>query len=101
LQDDIRSKRPSIDLALNLLCPTAANKLTRRSHFSTDAPLMRHRLLHLVSESDRLTFHISNTRGNHINFFTPQKRSRFTNLHKVGAHLKYGVKIEGVCTSRV
>jgi hypothetical protein len=55
LQDDIRCKRPSIDLALNLLCPTAADKLTRRSHFSPDAPLMRHRLLHLVSESDRVS----------------------------------------------
>jgi hypothetical protein len=55
LQDDIRCKRPSIDLALNLLCPTAADKLTRRSHFSTDAPLMRHHLLHLVSESDRVS----------------------------------------------
>ncbi|MFK0730899.1 MAG: AAA family ATPase [Gloeotrichia echinulata HAB0833] len=53
LQDDIRCKRPSIDLALNLLCPTAADKLIRRSHFSVDAPLMRHRLLHLVTESDR------------------------------------------------
>lgn len=53
LQDDVRCKRPSVDLALNLLCPTAADKLTRRSHFSTDAPLMRHRLLHLVAESDR------------------------------------------------
>ncbi|MCU0541056.1 MAG: AAA family ATPase [Oscillatoriaceae cyanobacterium Prado104] len=53
LQDDVRCKRPSVDLALNLLCDSAADKLARRIHFSADAPLVRHHLLHLVSESDR------------------------------------------------
>jgi len=48
LQDDVRCKRPSVDLALNLLCPTAAEKLARRIHFASDAPLIRHNLLHLV-----------------------------------------------------
>ncbi|NJK65806.1 MAG: ATP-binding protein [Microcoleus sp. CSU_2_2] len=53
LQDDVRCKRPSVDLALNLLCTSAADKLTRRIHFSQEAPLIRHDLLHLISESDR------------------------------------------------
>ncbi|MEA5567762.1 ATP-binding protein [Anabaena sp. UHCC 0399] len=53
LQDDVRCKRPSVDLALNLLCASAADKLGRRSHFSADAPLIRHNLLHLISENDR------------------------------------------------
>ncbi|MDZ8105279.1 MAG: AAA family ATPase [Nostoc sp. DedQUE12a] len=53
LQDDVRCKRPSVDLALNLLCASAADKLGRRSHFWADAPLIRHNLLHLISESDR------------------------------------------------
>ncbi|BAY29288.1 ATPase central domain-containing protein [Nostoc carneum NIES-2107] len=53
LQDDVRCKRPSVDLALNLLCASAADKLERRSHFCADAPLIRHNLLHLISESDR------------------------------------------------
>ncbi|BAZ00631.1 ATPase central domain-containing protein [Tolypothrix tenuis PCC 7101] len=52
LQDDVRCKRPTVDLALNLLCTSAIEKLTRRVHFSTDAPLIRHRLLHLIPESN-------------------------------------------------
>ncbi|HBS67794.1 MAG TPA: hypothetical protein DEA79_01170, partial [Cyanobacteria bacterium UBA11153] len=51
LQDDIRCKLPSVDLALNLLCPHAADKLAKRIHFAPDAPLIRHNLLHLVSDS--------------------------------------------------
>ncbi|BAY90274.1 MULTISPECIES: AAA family ATPase [unclassified Tolypothrix] len=52
LQDDVRCKRPTIDLALNLLCTSAIEKLTRRVHFNADAPLIRHRLLHLIPESN-------------------------------------------------
>ncbi|MBD2420201.1 ATP-binding protein [Anabaena cylindrica FACHB-243] len=51
LQDDVRCKRPTVDLALNLLCTSAIEKLTRRVHFSADAPLIRHGLLHLYPES--------------------------------------------------
>lgn len=53
LQDDVRCKRPSVDLALNLLCPTAATKLARRTHFTPDAPLIQHNLVHLEAEGDR------------------------------------------------
>ena len=48
LQNDVSKKRPTIDLALNLLCPSAADKLARRAHFAPDAPLVRHGLLHLL-----------------------------------------------------
>jgi AAA+ superfamily predicted ATPase len=51
LQDDVRCKRPTVDLALNLLCSSAIEKLTKRVHFSADAPLIRHGLLHLYPES--------------------------------------------------
>jgi hypothetical protein len=54
LQDDITRRRPSVDLALNLLCPTAAAKLAGRAHFAADAPLLRHGLLHLVPEPNDL-----------------------------------------------
>lgn len=54
LQDDVRCQRPTVDLALNLLCETAINKLEQRSHFSSDAPLIRHHLLKLVGESTLL-----------------------------------------------
>lgn len=47
LQDDVTRKRPSVDLALNLLCATADEKLERRVHFAPDAPLVRDRLLQL------------------------------------------------------
>ncbi|MEG4304911.1 ATP-binding protein [Microcoleus sp. D3_18a_C4] len=53
LQDDVRCKRPTVDLALNLLCTSAVEKLTRRVHFSAAAPLVRHGLLHVFPDSDR------------------------------------------------
>ncbi|NEN98850.1 MAG: ATP-binding protein [Moorea sp. SIO3I7] len=54
LQDDIRCKRPTVDLVLNLLCPTGEAKLARRSHFTPEAPLLGHSLLHLVSDPNQL-----------------------------------------------
>ncbi len=54
LQDDIRCKRATVDLVLNLLCPTGEAKLARRSHFTPEAPLLRHGLLHLVSDPNQL-----------------------------------------------
>ncbi|HEY9667738.1 MAG TPA: hypothetical protein V6C91_13090, partial [Coleofasciculaceae cyanobacterium] len=50
LQDDITRKRPTVDLALNLLCPSAEIRLWRQAHFVPDAPLMRQNLLHLVAD---------------------------------------------------
>ena len=50
LQDDVTRKRPSIDLALNLLCPSAESKLLQRAHFAADAPLIKHDLLHLIPD---------------------------------------------------
>ena len=55
LQDDVRAKLPTVDLALNLLCATAADKLQQRDRFSPDAPLIRHHLLHLHSQPDTPT----------------------------------------------
>ena len=50
LQDDVTRKRPSVDLALSLLCPAPADKLLRRRAFNAAAPLMRHHLIELVEE---------------------------------------------------
>ena len=47
LQDDVTRKRPSVDLALNLLCPDADTKLRARRRFAADAPLFRHRLVQI------------------------------------------------------
>jgi ATP-dependent 26S proteasome regulatory subunit len=48
LQDDVRLKYPTVDLALNLLCSTATDKLTHRANFATNAPLIRHNILRLT-----------------------------------------------------
>lgn len=50
LQDHVSQRRPSVDLALHLLCPDAAARLARRGHFDSQAPLIRHGLLHLSPE---------------------------------------------------
>jgi len=52
LQDDITCKRPTLDLALNLLCPSADRQI-RLTHFTADGPLIHHKLLHLGSEQGR------------------------------------------------
>lgn len=45
LQDDITRKRPSVDLALNLLCPLAGDRQIGLTHFLPDGPLSKHKLL--------------------------------------------------------
>jgi hypothetical protein len=53
LQDDVSRKRPSVDLALNLLCSSAEEKLHGRARFGAGAPLLRHDVIHLVADSGR------------------------------------------------
>lgn len=50
LQDDVTRKRPTVDLALNLLCDSAEEKLRARVHFGPDAPLFQNRLAHLFPD---------------------------------------------------
>jgi SpoVK/Ycf46/Vps4 family AAA+-type ATPase len=50
LQDDVTKKRPSIDLVLNLLCPSFETKLAARQRFMPDAPLRQYHLLHLFDD---------------------------------------------------
>jgi|CXWL01.1.fsa_nt_gi hypothetical protein len=49
LHDDVTRRSPSIDLALNLICATAADKLQQRQRFASDAPLLKHRLIEVVT----------------------------------------------------
>lgn len=53
IQDDVTKKRPSVDLALRLLCPDPAERLAAREAFAADAPLLRHRLIQLFEEGQR------------------------------------------------
>jgi AAA+ superfamily predicted ATPase len=50
LQDDVTKKRPTVDLALNLLSESAAEKITQRNRFGSCAPLIRQRLIRLISD---------------------------------------------------
>jgi AAA+ superfamily predicted ATPase len=50
LQDDITRKRPSVDLVLELLCPTEAQRLAARRRFADTAPLLRAGILRRVDD---------------------------------------------------
>ena len=50
LQNDVTRKRPSVDLVLNLLCPTFEDKLLARQMFAADASLRRFHILHLTPD---------------------------------------------------
>jgi SpoVK/Ycf46/Vps4 family AAA+-type ATPase len=50
LQDDVTKKRPTVDLALALLCPTFEAKLVARQRFTPTAPLIQQRLLNVFPE---------------------------------------------------
>ena len=50
LQDDVTKRRPTVDLVLNLLSPTFADKLAARAVFTPIAPLFRVHLLYLVDD---------------------------------------------------
>lgn len=53
IQDDVSRRRPSVDLALRLLCMTPAERLERQSAFEHDAPLIAHHLILLFEEGQR------------------------------------------------
>jgi AAA+ superfamily predicted ATPase len=55
LQDDVTRRRPTIDLALNLLCPTAEDKLAGRERLGADQPLVGNRVVEVLAEPDRPT----------------------------------------------
>ena len=54
LQDDVTRKRPTVDLALNLLCGDAREKVVWRAHFAPDSALVRRGLLHLIPDAEHL-----------------------------------------------
>lgn len=50
LQDNVVRRKATVDLALNLLCATAEEKIERRAHFAPDSPLVGKKLIHLTAE---------------------------------------------------
>jgi hypothetical protein len=53
IQDDVSRRRPSVDLALRLLCSTPAERIARMTAFEHDAPLLRRRLIALFEDGQR------------------------------------------------
>ncbi|MEB3294998.1 MAG: ATP-binding protein [Synechococcales bacterium] len=53
LQDDVRCKRPTVDLSLNLLCSSAMEKLIRQACFTGEAPLIHHGLLEMIPDPNQ------------------------------------------------
>jgi len=51
LQDDVTRKRPSVDLALNLLCSSFPAKLAARERFSVTSPLLKYQLISLSEDA--------------------------------------------------
>jgi hypothetical protein len=47
LQDDVTKRRPTVDLALNLLCDSQDARIIQRSRFGPESPLLRSGLLRL------------------------------------------------------
>ncbi len=54
LQDDVSCRQPTVALALDLLCESAAERLARRQRFDPAAPLRAHGALAVVSEAGSL-----------------------------------------------
>ena len=54
LQDDVARRRPSVDLILNLLCRSAAEKLEYRGRFGPGSALRRAQLIHLFAEPNHV-----------------------------------------------
>jgi AAA+ superfamily predicted ATPase len=50
LHDDMTRKRPSVDLALHLLCRSLDDRFAARARFAAGAPLVRHDLVRLVAD---------------------------------------------------
>lgn len=53
LQDDMTCRRPTVDLALNLLCDSGAAKLMQRHRFAASSPLLHNDLIHLLPDPNQ------------------------------------------------
>lgn len=51
LQNDVTKKRPQVNLAINILIPSMVERLKGRDYFSSNAPLVKNRLIHLTGSA--------------------------------------------------
>jgi DNA polymerase III delta prime subunit len=54
LQDDVNKKRPSVELVLNLLSSSIEEKISLRQQFTSNLPLVKHRLLNVLIDPSLL-----------------------------------------------
>lgn len=54
LQDDVTRRKPTVDLALNLLCDSTEARIERRGRFAPEAPLIRSGLLRLLPDPSQV-----------------------------------------------
>jgi len=52
LQDNVNLRRPTVDLALHLLCEDAGDRIERRARFAAGGPLVDHGLVRLSPDAD-------------------------------------------------
>jgi hypothetical protein len=76
VQNDVTRRRPTVDLALHLLCTSVADRLQQRRRFAPDAPLLRGSLIELVSDpqhaSPTLLAHYLRVDGQIVRFLLGQ-----------------------------
>lgn len=53
LQNDITKKRPTVDLVINMLCPSLEEKFKAREYFSPSAPLMKNGLVYFIGDESK------------------------------------------------
>jgi SpoVK/Ycf46/Vps4 family AAA+-type ATPase len=53
LQDNVSLRRPTVDLALHLICADAAERIEERERFATPSPLIAHGIVRLTTEGDQ------------------------------------------------
>jgi hypothetical protein len=58
LQDDVTRKRPTVDLALNVLCPSGADRLQQLLRFADEAPLLKHHLIERTADGQAGAAHL-------------------------------------------
>lgn len=54
IQDDVTRKKPTVDLAMQLLCGDSADRIKARLAFDSNAPLLKHRMLILTGDNEPL-----------------------------------------------
>jgi hypothetical protein len=53
LHNDVTKKQPSVNLILELLCPTGEQRMNARTAFYVQAPLLKYALLKLVDDAEQ------------------------------------------------